>query len=154
MRPKPPLLRSHAVETLGQSWRCGIAEIVRAAHERIGGQRRPDGIGQIGAGFHDDREVRGPGNGETESVAPDAEVVVAIRAGQNQRRGQIPQRRGSAVKVRFPAARSRQIIDGGSSVAIEYTGIIVRGWSITLEIDGRQVDASVKRIIKYAADAV
>ena len=63
-----------AVETGGVVRPVGIAEIGRAAGEGDGLQRRPDGIGQVRAGFHYDYKAVGGGDVEPKSIRLNAKA--------------------------------------------------------------------------------
>ena len=69
--------RANAVETGGIIRPLGIAEIGRAAGEGVGSHRRPDGVGEVRAGFHYDRSVVGPVDVESKLVGSHAEAGVA-----------------------------------------------------------------------------
>jgi len=66
---------SESGEAAGVNSTTGIAEIGRAAGEVLVRHRRPDGVGEACAGFNDDDQVAGPGNGEAELIRLHAEVL-------------------------------------------------------------------------------
>jgi hypothetical protein len=68
--------RAKAVATNGVIRPLGIAEITRAAGERVGLRRNPGGIGQS-AGFHHNDQIAGSGDGEPKTVCPHAKARVA-----------------------------------------------------------------------------
>ena len=148
------------VETGGIIRPLGIAEIGRAAGEGVGSHRRPDGIGQVRAGFHHDDQVAGPGDGEPEPIRPHAEAGIA---GLHQR---VPQRGRTTAKRRAPARGPRQVIDGRIVVTVEHSRTKAGG--VTLEKrnavpdagdavgdrDAGQAGAAIERPVPDAGDAV
>jgi len=57
-----------AIETTGIISPSGIAEMGRAIGERVGTHRTPTGIRQVRAGFHDDDQVAGADDVESECI--------------------------------------------------------------------------------------
>src|SRR5438477_12464665 len=72
------LWRAEAVETGGIIRPLRIAEIGRAAGERVGGHRRPDGMAQVRAGFHHHGIIGCPGDDETEPVGLHAKARTEV----------------------------------------------------------------------------
>ena len=72
-----------------------------AASESIGLQGDPYRVGRIGTGIHDNRSVRGPGDGESELVTSNTKTCGAV---QDYRVRQEPQRRRTPGERRPPAA--------------------------------------------------
>ena len=67
------LRRAEAVEAGGIIAQLRIAERGRAAAvQGGGGDRQPDGLGQVRAGFHHDDRVAGAGDVEAKMAAGDA----------------------------------------------------------------------------------
>ena len=113
----------------------GIAEIGRAAGEGVRAHRRPDGIGQIRAGFHHDDHVAGPVDGEPKPIRQHAKAGTAglhLRVPQHGRKTGIG---GEGTPARGP----RQVIDGRIGVTGEHRRIATGG--VALEIDSRQAGA-------------
>ena len=67
------LWRAKPVETSRLIRPTGIFEIGGASSEGVRSCRKPDGIYQIGGGFHHDDQIRAPSDGETEAIRPDPE---------------------------------------------------------------------------------
>ncbi len=72
--------RTDAVVAAGKIRPLRIAEIKRAVGDRVEQEWNPNGIGQIRAGFHNDRNIRRPGDGETELIALHPQIRVSICA--------------------------------------------------------------------------
>src|SRR5437763_17114055 len=71
------LWRAEPVETGGIIRPLRVAEIGRAAGERVGGHRRPDGMAQVRAGFHHHDPAAGPGDVESKLIRLHAEARIA-----------------------------------------------------------------------------
>ena len=69
-----------AIETAGKIRPGRIAEIGRAIGECVGAHRKPTGIGQVRAGLHDDDQVAGAGDVESECIPFEPRPVLLICA--------------------------------------------------------------------------
>ena len=67
---------AEAVKAAGVGRLERFGEMEQAVGQRDGEERRPNGVDQIGAGFHDDRNRVGEGDVETKLIAPQAETGV------------------------------------------------------------------------------
>ncbi len=95
------LRRAEAVVAAGIIGPLRVAEIDRGVGERVGAQGLPDGIDQIGAGFHYKHHVAAPGDVEAEAIRPHPEEAVA------RLRLRVPQNGGTTAKRVAPTRSSR-----------------------------------------------
>ena len=122
-----------------------IAEVGRAIGERVGAHRRPDGLGQVRAGFYHDHPSVCPSDVESNLIRPHTETGIA------RLELRLPKRGGTTAKGRAPAGGSRQIKDGRNIVALENER--TNAGSVSFEIARFHVGAARERRTCDAGDA-
>lgn len=134
------LLRTHAVKAFGEIRIAQIIEVIGAADQRVGDDRRP-GL-QIGGSFHDYGGVSGPRNSNLEFVALHTQAITGTKDLWPRL---IPQCRGPAAESAAPACSARQ--------TIRFAGLAIKKHGVRaarLTIDQRGV-SSKERLVQARA---
>src|SRR6266498_3126258 len=116
----------------------GITEVERAVRESAVLQRNPSARGQVRGGFHQDGNVGGTRDVETETVAAHAKAGIAGL------RLRIPQKCRTVRESGAPARGAGTVEDGNKGGAIEQRALFVPIRLIPFEIQTRQAGAAIE----------